>query len=77
MASVRENVKALKAAKSEVEAHCMCARLVDDGAKFTIIYPDGDFPVDGVRVPRSAAGLALALAKMESHWTGSFPGAAR
>lgn len=51
----------------------MCLRLLDEGAHFVVVYPDGDFPVDGLRVPRSAEGLRMALERMERHWMDSYP----
>lgn len=73
--SVLQNIIALETARELVQAHPMCGALKDEGSKVIIVYPAGDFPVDGLRVERSAAGLVAALQRMERHWTESFPGA--
>lgn len=64
-------------AKDAVLAHPMCGRLEDDGAAFLVIFPAGDFPVDGVRVNYSggkARALETCLGKMEMYWVQSYPG---
>lgn len=70
---VLENIAAYNSAKNDVREHCMCLRMQEEGSKIIVIYPYGDFPVNGIRVDNSAAGLKLALIKMEQHWTESYP----
>ena len=52
--------------------HPMCASAEYGSHYIVIIYPYGDWPVDGVRVENSAAGIEQALAVMEKHWRASF-----
>lgn len=73
MSTLRDNIAAMDRAKSAVLAHPMCLRLNDEGTHYVIMYPEGDFPVDGLRVVRSALGLRMALEKMEKHWMESYP----
>lgn len=61
-------------AKRAVMDHCMCAKFIDEGDKVIIQYPDGDFPVDGLRIDRNAAMMRRAVEIMDRHWTESFPG---
>lgn len=72
--TIQSNITAYQEAEKAVLAHCMCAKVEPYGNKLTIIYPYGDWPVDGIRVDRSAHGLKQALAYMERHWQESFPG---
>lgn len=74
MTGPRANLAAFEAARRAVVEHPMCGRLDEDRYNFTIVYPAGDFAVDGVRVVRSAAGLRQALERMERHWVESYPG---
>lgn len=74
--SVQENIDKVAKAMDKVRNHCMCGRFEDDGARFTVFYPDGDFPVNGVRVAYNEKGKAWALTKMlekmELHWMESY-----
>ncbi len=74
MSSPRDNLAAFNEARREIEDHPMCGRLDESPDRFTVVYPAGDFPVDGVRVVRSAVGLRQAVERMERHWRESFPG---
>ena len=77
MSNVQENIAKVKLLIDEVKDHCMCAKFQDVGGAFIVIYPYGDFPVDGVRVGYLTNGKAWALKKMlekmEKHWIESFP----
>lgn len=73
--SIQENIERYAAAVRRVLDHCMCADIGDDGNYIFIYYPHGDWPVDGLRVDRSADGLGRALEVMERHWKESFPAA--
>lgn len=70
---IQENIENYNAAKKMVLDHVMCLRMQEDGSKIIVIYPCGDFPVNGVRVDNTAAGLKMALIKMEQHWMESYP----
>jgi hypothetical protein len=72
---IRENKKAYSEALAKVTSHPMCLRVRHEGGKTIIVYPAGDFPVDGVRVDKCTRGFEQALAVMERHWLGSFPAA--
>jgi hypothetical protein len=74
MSTPAANLAALNATRAAVKAHPMCLHLRDERPHFVVIYPAGNFPVDGLRVPRSAQGLGLALERMERDWMESFPG---
>lgn len=75
--SIQENITKVKIALENVKAHCMCLKLEDDGARFTVIYPNGDFQVHGTRVSYRENGKLWALnkllEKMEQHWIESYP----
>jgi hypothetical protein len=75
--SVRQNVVALKAAVAAPESHPLCARIERQGRRAIVVYPAGDFPVDGVRTDWTARGLAAALIVMDRHWRESAPGFTR
>lgn len=58
----------------------MCGEFQDLKMCFRVIYPAGDFPVDGLQsVVKRGEGRAVALEKllpvMERHWAESYPGA--
>ena len=72
--TIQKNIHKFASAMEAVRNHCMAARIECDTSHVTIIYPEGDFPVHGVRVNRSAAGLQQAIGIMERHWKDSFPG---
>jgi hypothetical protein len=72
---VRDNVKAYRDALAKVTAHPMCLRIEHGPKRSVIVYPAGDFPVDGIRVERSKRGFEQAAEVMERHWLGSFPAA--
>ncbi len=70
--TIQANIEAKQKAMDDLQAHCMCASAEYGPHYITIIYPCGDWPVDGVRVENSAAGIDQALAVMEKHWRASF-----
>ena len=74
MGNILENIRAWNEAYEKVVNHPLCGRIEIGGGKVMIIYPAGDFAVDGVQVPRSAAMLDKALEIMERHWMESYPG---
>lgn len=72
--TIIQNMIEYDTAKQAVMDHCMCAKFIDEGGKFIIQYPDGDFPVDGLRIDRNAAMMRRAVEIMDRHWAESFPG---
>lgn len=71
-----ENYAAYLEALDAVRAHPMCAKFEDDGATFTVLYPAGDFHVDGTRVCYTKGkrwALEQMLVRMERHWVDSYP----
>lgn len=77
--SVQANIIAMQQSYDAVKAHCMCARIKDDGAYYIVIYPEGDWPdnVGGVQagylITGKKAALDRILDRMERDWKGSFP----
>lgn len=76
MSTIQDRIDAVERAKQEVRDHPMCLRLEDDGAAFFVIYPCGDFAVQGCRSTyrdgKENALLRL-LQVMERHWMESYP----
>jgi hypothetical protein len=72
MNSVQDNIFLKKEAFKKIEAHCMCAEIQESKDYLIIIYPYGDWPVNGVRVENTAKGIEQALVVMERHWQESF-----
>ena len=70
--TIQANIEAKQNAMVDLNDHCMCASAEYGPHYITIIYPYGDWPVDGIRVENSASGIGQALAVMEKHWKGSF-----
>jgi hypothetical protein len=70
--TIQANIEAKQKAMDDLQAHCMCASAEYSPHYIMIIYPYGDWPVDGIRVENSAAGIGRALTVMEKHWQGSF-----
>lgn len=66
-------------ARQTLLAHPMCACLVETASLVRVLYPDGDFPVDGCQSAIGAGGKSAAMERllpvMERHWRESYPGA--
>lgn len=78
MTQIAERIARVAELLEAVRNHPMCGELQDTGDCFRVIYPAGDFPVDGLQsVVRRGEGRAVALEKllrvMERHWLESFP----
>lgn len=71
MNAILDNIDAKKRARSELEAHPMCAKITVSGPFLIIAYPCGDFPVDGLRLENTASGIMAGLPVMERHWMGA------
>lgn len=59
-----------------VRDHPMCADLQEDAGHYYVIYPDGDFPVHGVRASKGGGkwvALGRLLIIIERHWRESYP----
>lgn len=70
--TIQANIEAKQRAMGNLANHPMCASAEYGPHYIVIIYPYGDWPVDGIRVENSAAGIGRALTVMEKHWQGSF-----
>ena len=77
MSVISERMNKCEQLISEIKQHPMCLWFSNDAHYFTVIYPDGDFPVNGVRCEHRKNGKAQALeqilSKMEKHWMESYP----
>lgn len=78
MSQIAERTARVAELLEAIRNHPMCGELQDMGGCFRVIYPVGDFPVDGLQsVVRRGEGRAVALEKllpvMERHWLESFP----
>lgn len=74
--TVRDNVAAVADLIAKVRTHPMCAKFTDDIGNYTVIFPNGDFPVDGVRVSKRmghAKALHTLIDRIESIWMESYP----
>lgn len=72
--SIQQNIADYHAIEEAVKSHCMCAEYRVEGSKVIVIYPAGNFAVEGVRVDRTSSGLIHALERMEKDWVNSYPG---
>ena len=50
------------------------ANIEESAGKLVVVFPEGDFPVQGLRIDRNAVMLRKALPIMERYWVESFPG---
>jgi hypothetical protein len=77
MRTVQENIVNVERLLEDVKAHCMCLKFIDDGVSYMVVYPEGDFGVDGTRVHYVGTGKTWALTKLlekiETHWMESYP----
>lgn len=67
---IQERIDAINDLLVELQAHPMCARFSDDGARYLVIYPEGMYP-DGAQASQGmgkALALTRLLAVMERHW---------
>jgi hypothetical protein len=72
--SPHQNAKAVADNKAKVQAHCMCARFIEDETHYLVLYPAGYYP-DAVRASKGqgqAVALERMLGRMERDWKGSF-----
>lgn len=74
MQNVQKNIENKLLAKQEVEKHCMCLRLKEEGNKAIIVYPYSVRGIGGLRVDNSAQGLTNAISYMEKAWQDSLLG---
>lgn len=77
MSNVQENKSVLESKINEVKSHPMCANLHDDSRHYTVVFPCGDFPVEGIRINKAMGkikAMDTLLEKMEYFWKSSFPG---
>lgn len=79
MTLIAERTDAVNAIRQQILDHPMCGRLIEGSDMYRVIYPAGDFPVDGLQsVVRRGEGKAIALSKllpvMDRHWLQSYPG---
>ena len=76
MTTVQENARELADTLEAVRNHPMCLEFQDHAADYTVIFPNGDFPVNAIRVSKGMGkikALRLALDRMESIWRESYP----
>lgn len=74
--TIQNRIQNCKKKRREIEAHPMCGRLEEDSTYIWVIFPDGDFSVDGVRVRKDrgfSAAADLLLARLERFWVESLP----
>ena len=79
MNDVRENVRRVTDARAKVQEHPMCGRMKEDAGRITVLFPCGDFPVDGLTIQSSGgkvAALQVLLERMEQVWMESYPSGA-
>lgn len=77
MSNIVENKKSLESKLKEVKDHPMCAKLHEDERHYTIVFPCGDFPVEGIRIHKAMGkikAMETLIDKMEYFWKSSFPG---
>lgn len=74
MSIIQDRTNEVNGLIAEVKDHHMCGKFVDEGSSYLVVYPYGDWPVDGTRV-RHDVGKANALRKMiekmEEHYVAS------
>lgn len=77
--TIQENIQQVAENLAKVENHPLCFRLYMDDHYFTVVYPDGDLPSDGMRIPKrtTAGGQAFSLDllyhKLEKVWYETTP----
>lgn len=79
MGEIQERIARVEAAKKRVETHPMCLRLEEGSGRYTVIYPPGDWRVDGVTCSHGmlhtkVEALTRLYEAMEDEWLSSFPG---
>lgn len=75
-ASVTDNILQIEAAFAAIKQHCLCFQFEETETHFRVVYPPGDFCVDGVQAHKSvgkAKALKLMLERMERDWASSYP----
>ena len=80
MQNVQENIKTVAGLLTSIREHPMCASVQLDNSRITVIYPKGDFIVDGVTTnfkQGKAKQLQTVLERMEYDWINSYPKAVR
>lgn len=74
---ILDHILNVEKALGEVKSHPMCFKIEDDGKTYLVVFPEGDFAVDGIRINYSVMGkyraLQKMLVKMEYYWVSSYP----
>jgi hypothetical protein len=73
----RQNIERVAHLRAQVREHPMCLQLREDTSGATIVFPAGDFPVNGIHAgyrDGKAVALKRALDTMERYWLESLPG---
>lgn len=77
--TIQENIQQVAINLDKVKNHPLCLELYTDDFYFIVVYPDGDLPSDGIRVPKktTAGGQAFSLEllfyKLEKIWYETTP----
>lgn len=74
MSIIQDRTNEVASLMMQVKEHHMCARFVDEGTSYLVIYPYGDWPVDGTRVRHDVGkvnALRKMIEKMEEHYKAS------
>lgn len=78
MGIIQDRIQNVDTLIEKVRNHPLGFRLVDDGSRYTVTYPPGDFATHGVRcsyglVHSKSEALTRILNAMERHWMESYP----
>ena len=77
MTNVQLNILEVEELLEKVRNHCMCLKFTETESHYMVIFPDGEFFANGVRVSKTLGkikALKIMLEKMEYFWVSSFPG---
>ena len=74
--TIIDNIINVESAINNVKNHHMCANFREDDTYYYVIFPLGDFEVDGIRASKVVGkyvALSIMLTHMDNYWKRSFP----
>lgn len=73
---IQENIEKLYDKLEELKDHPMCLELREDDYCYIVIFPQGDFSVDGITCSKSIGksnAIDKIIKRMEKEWINSYP----
>ena len=73
---IQDNIEKLYEKLEEIKNHPMCFELREDAYCYTVMFPQGDFSVDGITCAKNIGksnAIVKILDRMDKEWNNSYP----